>query len=199
MIKVLVCALLPTKNCQAAILVPAVYTESVTICIEEATGIDDPDLIYVGGNYYYPQETTVTVRADGIWNPTTNQYQVNNYLSYTVTPVIDGISQPSLAQTHLDGETQFEAATNTPVGITHDFTFGTVSSYSFTIEYQNPIGEAIYQDLTGLGPTCVRQLPTIDVENTCVLYLQVVPILMLQTLTRMQRLTMGHVNTKTAS
>ena len=68
----------------------------VTICIEEATGIDDPDLIYVGGNYYYPQETTVTVRADGIWNPTTNQYQVNNYLSYTVTPVIDGISQPHL-------------------------------------------------------------------------------------------------------
>ena len=86
----------------------------VTICIEEVTGIDDPDLIYVGGNYYYPQEITVTVRADGIWNPTTNQYQVNNYLSYTVTPVIDGISQPSLAQTHLDGETQFEAATNTP-------------------------------------------------------------------------------------
>ena len=50
--------------------------------------------------------------------PNYKSIQVNNYLKYTVTPVIDVISQPSLAQTHLDGETQFEAATNTPVGIT---------------------------------------------------------------------------------
>jgi len=120
-------------------------------------------VIEQNGNYYYPIETTVTVRVDGIWNPTVNAYQINGDLSYIIKVYIDGLEVPELQQGIGDGEVA-EAGGNAQA-IDHDFVFQGATSYYFVIEYQNPTG-GIWEDAQ-LGPVCAVALPVINVDLSC--------------------------------
>jgi hypothetical protein len=147
------CILNPVNQCLDDVVIP-----------DLETGLATGDVFEQGGSYYYPVETAVTVRIDGIWNPTVNVYEINPALNYVIKVFLDGTEEPSLQQGISDG-TVAEAGGNAQA-IDHDFVFQGVSSYYFVIEYQNPTG-TIWENIQGLGPVCAVSLPVINVDLVC--------------------------------
>ena len=147
------CILNPVNQCLDDVVIP-----------DLETGLIDGSIIEQGGSYYYPIETTVTVRIDGIWNPTVNVYEINSALNYVIKVFINGIEEPALQQDITQGEVA-EAGGNAQA-IDHDFVFQGATSYYFVIEYQNPTG-TIWSNIQGLGSTCAVSLPEITVDTVC--------------------------------
>ena len=134
--------------------------------------IDDSDLIQINGSFFVPQETTATILIEGIYNPTTNQYEYINqntgfatqYLNYVINVYVDGELVPDLGQAGPSSNDSGDAI-DSGGGWMHTFTFINATTYQFDVVYTNPADEGIYAGIN-LGVECVDTLGPQTVDRT---------------------------------
>ncbi len=133
---------------------------------DSVESLDDPDLIQINGGFFAPQETTATILIEGIYNPTTNEYEYINqntglptqYLNYTINVYLDGELVSDLTQAGPAG------AADSGNGWMHTFTFVNATSYEFHVVYTNPANEGIYAGID-LGTECVDVLGPQNIDR----------------------------------